>query len=250
MGEKFAAELTGRYFSKVLYLHHDVVDEESWERTVNKVVSEHGRLDVLVNNAGIEYSGFIENIDFAAYKRQQAVNEDGVFLGCSEAIRVMKHDGISGKGGSRINLSSIAGITGGVGLSAYGGTKGFVRALSKHLAVECGTLGYGIRVNSIFPGLIQTDMATKVFDNMCTMGLATSTEDAKQILKTRRREYGQQEPKVAFIAREGTVANVTMNPPPVKNARTESLLRSVGPSDPTPKVEFPFSKPVASERSR
>jgi 3alpha(or 20beta)-hydroxysteroid dehydrogenase len=182
-GEELARTLSRQYASKILYMHLDVTDEEAWAHTVQSVVSQTGGLDVLVNNAGIEFASLIEDYSYAEYKKLMAVNADGVFLGCREAVRAMKPGAAAGKGGVIINMSSVAGIVGATGYTAYGGSKGFVRILSKHLAVECGKMGYGIRVNSVHPGLIETEMGAKVFDDFVNMGLVETTDDAIAAVK-------------------------------------------------------------------
>lgn len=179
-GEQLVAHLRRKYATQFSYYHHDTTDEQAWSDTISKIVRDHGRLNVLVNNAGIEIAALIENYSYSDYKRQMAVNSDGVFLGCREAIRAMKPGGIVGQGGSIVNLSSIAGLIGLPGYSVYGGSKGFVRLITKHLAVECARLGYGIRVNSVHPGLIKTQMGDKVIDDFVEMGLAASPNEATE----------------------------------------------------------------------
>jgi 3alpha(or 20beta)-hydroxysteroid dehydrogenase len=183
VGEKFAAELNEKYASKVLFFPLDVTDELAWSEVVRNVVAAAGGFDILVNNAGIEIANLIENYSYSDYKKQMSVNSDGVFLGCREAIRAMKPRGQAGKGGSIVNLSSIAGFIGLPGFSVYGGAKGFVRLISKHLAVECAKLGYGIRVNSVHPGLIETDMGNQVCEHFVGMGLAETTDEATQAVE-------------------------------------------------------------------
>ena len=92
----------------------------------------------------------------------------------------MKPGGIAGKEGSIIHLSSLAGLIGVPGFSVYGGTKGLVRIMSKHLATEFGKLGYGIRVNSIHPGLIKSAMGDAVFDRFVDLGFASTVEEAAE----------------------------------------------------------------------
>lgn len=182
-GQDLSKVLGEKYSSKIVYLHQDVTDEEAWVETVSQVVMDNGGFDILINNAGIEISNLIENYSYSDYKKQIAVNTDSIFLGCREAIRAMKPGGIAGRGGSITNLSSIAGFIGLPGYSVYGGTKGFVRLMTKHLAVECARLGYGIRINSVHPGLIRTEMGNKVIDDFVKMGLATSVTEASSAVE-------------------------------------------------------------------
>jgi NAD(P)-dependent dehydrogenase (short-subunit alcohol dehydrogenase family) len=137
---------------KCEYLHHDVTDEAAWEDVVGQVKKAHGRLDVLVNNAGIAVNAPIDTMSLADWRRQQAVNLDGVFLGTKHAIPLMR----AGGGGSIVNMSSVAGLKGSPGLAGYCATKGGVRLFTKAVAMECAQAKDGIRVNSVHPGIIET----------------------------------------------------------------------------------------------
>src|SRR5437879_8083112 len=92
---------------KAEYLRHDVTDEAAWEGVIAQVKDRHGRLDILVNNAGIGIGGSILDMTLADWRRQTAVNLDGVFLGVKHAIPLMR---ASGDGGSIVNMSSVAGL--------------------------------------------------------------------------------------------------------------------------------------------
>ncbi len=135
----------------VEFLRHDASDEGEWRSVVDTVLARHGRLDVVVNNAGISRIATVEDETLEGWRRVQAINMEGVFLGTREAIRAMK-----GKGGSIINLSSIEGIIGEPLTAAYNASKGGVRIFTKSAALHCAQQGYGIRVNSIHPGFINT----------------------------------------------------------------------------------------------
>ena len=128
----------------------------------NVTVKNLGGLDIVVNNAGIEICALLENTTMEDFQRILDINVSGVFLGLKHACKAMKPGGIAGRGGAIINLSSVAGLRGFSGLSAYCGSKGAVKLLTKAAAVEFGNLKYGIRVNSIHPGLIPTDMGNAV----------------------------------------------------------------------------------------
>jgi 3(or 17)beta-hydroxysteroid dehydrogenase len=130
----------------------DVTDPKQWDVVSAFVTATHGRLDVLINNAGIAIAANIETTTLADWRRTMAVNADGVFLGCQAAVALMKSSG----GGSIINLSSIDGIIGEAELAAYCASKGAVRTLTKAVAVHCAEQGYKIRCNSIHPGYIWT----------------------------------------------------------------------------------------------
>ena len=135
------------------YLHHDVTEEGEWEAVVGKVRERHGRLDFLVNNAGIGIGGSILTMTLADWRRQTAINLDGVFLGTKHSIPLMR---ASGDGGSIVNISSVAGLKGSASLAGYCATKGGVRLFTKSVAMECANAKDGIRVNSVHPGLIET----------------------------------------------------------------------------------------------
>ncbi len=137
---------------EVLFQAHDVADPDRWVEVVDATVGHFGKLDVLVNNAGIAIAADVETTTLEDWRKTMAVNLDGVFYGTQQAIRVMKENG----GGSIINLSSIDGIIGEADLAAYCASKGGVRTFTKAAAVHCGEAGYKIRVNSIHPGYIVT----------------------------------------------------------------------------------------------
>ena len=133
------------------FLHHDVTSEDEWISIVDSVMSEHDRLDVLVNNAGIGIGASIIEMSLADWQRQQAINLDGVFLGIKHCIPPMRDTG----GGSIINMSSFAGLKGSARLAAYNATKGGVRLLTKGVALECAQNRWNVRVNSVHPGIIE-----------------------------------------------------------------------------------------------
>src|SRR5688500_2106670 len=132
------------------YLHHDVASEDQWASVVEAVLARHGRLDVLVNNAGIYLPGRVTTVTLAEYRRVIDVNQVGVFLG----MRAVAAPMMAAQSGSIVNISSVAGLRGGGGSIAYTASKWAVRGMTKAAAQELGR--YGIRVNSIHPGLIET----------------------------------------------------------------------------------------------
>jgi 3(or 17)beta-hydroxysteroid dehydrogenase len=131
----------------------DVTNEALWNIVVDEIVSNHGTLHILVNNAGIALPGSVEEASVADWRTTQAVNGESVFLGTRAAIGVMKESG-----GSIINISSIEGIVGEPGAAAYNYSKGGVRIFTKSAALHCAHNGYPIRVNSVHPGFILTAM--------------------------------------------------------------------------------------------
>lgn len=139
---------------KARYLHHDVTDEAAWAGVVADIEKTEGRLEILVNNAGIGIGcPSITMMSLDDWRKQQAVNVDGVFLGIKHSLPLMRK---SGKGGSIINMSSVAGLKGSAILAGYCATKGAVRLFTKSIAMECAGMKDGIRVNSVHPGIIET----------------------------------------------------------------------------------------------
>ncbi len=135
------------------YVHHDVTGEADWTAAVNTAVTAFGRLDVLVNNAGILSHAPIVDMPLDEFRRVIEVNLIGTWLGIRSVAGPMSEGG----GGSIVNVSSIEGFVGAAGLSAYSASKFGIRGLTKTAAQELGPLG--IRVNSIHPGGVMTPMA-------------------------------------------------------------------------------------------
>lgn len=142
------------------FLVQDVRSEDVWQQVIASVVQQHERLDVLVNNAGIFSSNPVDQTPLEEWQRVLDVNLTGVFLGCKHGVRQMKQN-VGGSSGSIINLSSVVGLRGQLGGSAYGASKGGVRLLTKTVALENAALG--IRCNSIHPGVIDTPIMDPMF---------------------------------------------------------------------------------------
>lgn len=159
----------------------DVTIEADWNKTVDFLFENFKTWDVLVNNAGIYTGGLIVQNSLEQLRKINAVNIESIFLGMKAAAREMKPGGRSGKGGAIVNMSSVAGLIGLPGHSAYGSSKGAVRSYTKHAAVEFGAMEYGIRVNSLHPGLIETTMGAMVFDDFMDIGLASNEDEAMSI---------------------------------------------------------------------
>jgi NAD(P)-dependent dehydrogenase (short-subunit alcohol dehydrogenase family) len=136
----------------------DVADEAAWTSTIAWVKREFGALHVLVNNAGLCIAAPLLTMPFATWRRQMAVNLDGVFLGTKAALPLIAASG----GGSIINISSVAGLKGLAGLAGYCASKGGVRLFTKSVALECAQAKNNIRVNSIHPGAIETPIWVKM----------------------------------------------------------------------------------------
>ena len=172
-------QTAARFGRAARFARLDATKEADWEAAVARAVSEFGGLDIVVNNAGAELAGFFADMSVEDYRRQMELNGTTVFLGIKHAIRAMRPGGASGRGGSIINLSSAAGLKGVMGLGAYCASKGAVRLMTKAAAVECGRLNYGIRVNSIHPGLIKTEMGTKTLHDFVALGIVPDEATAE-----------------------------------------------------------------------
>jgi len=142
-------------------LFQDVTDENAWDTVVEGIIRTHGRLDILVNNAGIALTGSVEDTTLEDWRKTQAINMEGVFLGCRAAVKVMKQSG-----GSIINISSIDGMVGEPKAAAYNASKGGVRIFTKSAALHCASQGYPIRVNSVHPGFILTPLVENALATM------------------------------------------------------------------------------------
>ncbi len=156
-GEAVAAKVGGTFFT------HDVSDEAQWIAAIDGAVAAHGRLDVVVNNAGMFAAQTIEDSDLALWNKVLSVNLTGTMLGCKHAIRAMKANP-GGPSGSIVNVSSITGYIGLASAAAYTASKGGVRLLTKSVAVHCARTYKTIRCNSLHPGTIDTPMNQAAFD--------------------------------------------------------------------------------------
>lgn len=143
---------------EAIFVQQDVAKEDQWKATMAAALEAFGKLDIVVNNAGIALSKNVEETTLAEWRRVQDINLDAVFLGTRYGIEALKKSG----GGSIINLSSIEGLIGDPNLAAYNASKGGVRIFTKSAALHCAKAGYGIRINSVHPGYIWTPMVEAV----------------------------------------------------------------------------------------
>ena len=145
----------------------DVTDEAQWERVIADAEARHGRLDGLVNAAGIAAVGSVEKTDFATWRRVMAVNLDGTFLGCKYAFPLLRK-----QGGAIVNLSSVLGLIGGPNLAAYGASKGGVSLLTKSVALNGARYKPPVRCNAVCPAFIEGPMVD---------GIASGTRDPSAV---------------------------------------------------------------------
>jgi len=169
---------------QALFRHLDVTREEDWKSVTDDACAKFGGLDVLVNNAGVLIIKPLAELTLKDWHWICRINLDGVFLGTKYGIRAMTEGSTSRpKGGSIVNLSSVAGLVGQAFFSAYNTTKGGVRLFTKSVAHECGVLGNGVRVNSVHPGVIRTPMMDTVRKDRIAVGyVATDEETLKNVL--------------------------------------------------------------------
>jgi NAD(P)-dependent dehydrogenase (short-subunit alcohol dehydrogenase family) len=162
-GQETARAIAGAQ-GAAIYLHLDVTGEEDWRRAVAATVAQFGRLDILVNNAGLFLGKGIEEASLDEWQRLAAVNLTGIFLGTKLALPALREAARTSAAGSAVvNLASVAGLVGSQLDPLYSLTKGGVTLFTKSAALEFARKGYRIRVNSIHPGVIETDMGEATF---------------------------------------------------------------------------------------
>ncbi|MCW2760700.1 MAG: oxidoreductase [Marmoricola sp.] len=191
------------------FVRLDVTDEASWENAVVAAASDFGGLDILVNNAGVEISSLITEVDPKDIHTMLDVNILGTALGIKHGLRTMRPDGLAGKGGSIINISSVAATIAFPGIPIYSATKSAVDRLTRVAAMEAGKLGYGVRVNCIYPGLVPTAMGAGLANDMAELGLFGSPDEAVAAVvgltpSGRLGEVGDMADAVVFLASDAS----------------------------------------------
>jgi NAD(P)-dependent dehydrogenase (short-subunit alcohol dehydrogenase family) len=177
---EIAVGVMARLGQAASYVQANVVSEEDWGRSLAHVTERHGKLHILVNNAGIGPTCPVESMSMEDWRRIMAVNVDGVFLGVKTFTPMLAKCGGEVKGGSAIiNVSSMYGIVGAVDTSAYNASKGAVRLFTKGIALEFATKKMPIRANSLHPGMIETPMMDNGFQALVDQGLAGSVKELK-----------------------------------------------------------------------
>jgi 3(or 17)beta-hydroxysteroid dehydrogenase len=168
-GQALAGEIGAHFITQ------DVSEEASWQHVMSEVESRLGRLDGLVNNAGIAPIANIEDTTTDVWRRVMGIHLDATFWGCQSAIALMKKSG----GGSIVNMSSTAALIGLSPYLAYSAAKGGIRAMTKSIAIHCRSEGLGIRCNSVHPGSISTPMVHKALKSLMGTDLMTEEDPEK-----------------------------------------------------------------------
>lgn len=158
--------------AKAGFVALDVTDDAQWEKAVAATISSLGGYDILINNAGIEITSLLIDVKAEDLRRMCDVNIVGVSLGIKHAFRAMRPNGAAGKGGAIVNIASVAATIAFPAIAGYSGTKSAVDRITRIAAMESGKLGYGVRVNCLYPGLAPTDMGLKLAADIVAVGLA------------------------------------------------------------------------------
>src|SRR5262245_39463718 len=174
LGPKVAESLG----AKSGFVHLDVTDDDGWRTAVEQAIGIMGGLDIVVNNAGVEITSLIVDLEPAAVRKMLDVNLLGTALGIKHAFRAMRPGGAAGSGGVVINVASVAATIAFPAISVYSATKSGVDRLTRVAAMESGKLGYGVRVNCIYPGLVPTAMGAGLASDVARIGLFASPEAA------------------------------------------------------------------------
>jgi len=169
---KDSAGQIARLGVKTGFVHLDVTDDAQWEKAAASTVATLGGYDILINNAGIEITSLISEVRAEDARRMCDVNIVGTVLGMKHAFRAMRPGGPAGKGGAVVNIASVAATIAFPSIAVYSGTKSAVDRMTRVGAMEAGKLGFGVRVNCIYPGLIPTDMGMQLANDIVEAGLA------------------------------------------------------------------------------
>lgn len=160
------------------FVHLDVTDDASWEAAVASTVERFGGLDVVVNNAGLEVTQLLADTEPDDVRGMLDVNVVGTMLGIKHAFRTMRPGGAAGQGGTVVNVASVAATIAFPAIGGYSATKSAIDRLTRVAAMESGKLGYGVRVNCLYPGLIPTAMGQRLAVETADLGLFESPEAA------------------------------------------------------------------------
>ena len=156
----------------------DVTDDGQWARAVDATLAEWGALDILVNNAGVEVTALVVDTEAEALRHMLDVNVVGTALGMKHAFRAMRPGGTAGQGGAIVNVASVAATIAFPAIAGYSASKSAIDRLTRVAAMESGKLGYGVRVNCVYPGLVPTDMGMKLATDVVAAGLFPTPDAA------------------------------------------------------------------------
>ncbi len=164
--------------AKAEFVHLDVREDSQWEAATSAAVSALGGLDIVVNNAGVEVTDLLVDFDAEAASTLLSVNVLGTALGIKHAFRAMRPGGSAGAGGAVVNIASVAATIAFPGIALYSASKSAIDRLTRVAAAESGKLGYGVRINCVYPGLTPTAMGNKLAVETAGLGLFESPEAA------------------------------------------------------------------------
>ena len=156
----------------------DVTSDDAWAQAVPQAISHLGGLDILVNNAGIEITSLLVDLEPEGVRKMLEVNVLGTALGLKHGFRAMRPGGPAGAGGAIVNVASVAATIAWPGIAGYSATKSAVDRLTRVAAAESGRLGYGVRVNCVYPGLVPTEMGNQLAVDCANIGLFPSPQEA------------------------------------------------------------------------
>jgi len=156
----------------------DVTSDDAWMQAMPQAIAHLDGLDILVNNAGIEITSLLIDLDSDGVRRMLEVNVLGTALGIKHGFRAMRPGGPAGSGGAIVNVASVAATIAFPGIAGYSATKSAVDRLTRVAAMESGKLGYGVRVNCVYPGLVPTEMGTQLAVDCANIGLFPSPQEA------------------------------------------------------------------------
>jgi len=164
----------------------DVTADESWAQAIPQAIAHLSGLDILVNNAGVEITSLLVDLDPEGVRRMLDVNVLGTALGIKHGFRAMRPGGAGntdsstggGSGGAIVNVASVAATIAFPGIAVYSATKSAVDRLTRVAAMESGKLGYGVRVNCVYPGLVPTEMGNQLAVDCAEIGLFPSPQEA------------------------------------------------------------------------
>jgi NAD(P)-dependent dehydrogenase (short-subunit alcohol dehydrogenase family) len=164
--------------AKTGFVPLNVTDDAQWEKAVTATIATLGGYDILINNAGIEITSLIIDVKAEDLRRMCDVNIVGTALGMKHAFRAMRTGGPAGAGGAIVNIASVAATIAFPAIAGYSGTKSAVDRMTRVAAMEAGKLGYGVRINCLYPGLVPTDMGMQLAGDIVAAGLAADPNAA------------------------------------------------------------------------